>query len=333
MHPRNVTSGKHHAKMKAPARADFPVPRVGSARRLDRMAEKRNDDAWISARLAAPESRFLLLSDLSLAVDSNENRSETSIRWCRADDITALGADPARALLLGCGEEGHAMFALSLTESDTAAIPGGQQRLKPLVDLRSLAMQGALTPDELSLAGMARALAAWHLTQRCCGRCGGHTRVSDAGWRRKCWACGQEHYPRMDPAVIVLVTDGERCLLGRHKRYAHKFYSTLAGFVEPGEDIENCVRREMFEETGVRIGEVAYMAAQPWPFPHSLMIGCWAEALSSDLTLDEEELWDARWFDRDEVRQMMAEQHPKGFTVPGSHSIAYALIRSFTEAG
>ena len=100
----------------------------------------------------------------------------------------------------------------------------------------------------------------------------------------------------MDPAVIVLVTDGERCLLGRHKRYAHNFYSTLAGYVEPGEDIEGCVRREMFEETGVRIGEVTYMAAQPWPFPHSLMIGCWAEALSCELTLDKEELWDARWF-------------------------------------
>ena len=204
--------------------------------------------------------------------------------------------------------------------------------LKPLVDLRSLAMQGDLSPQDLSLAGMARALAAWHDVTRCCGRCGGHTRAYDGGWRRKCWACGQEFYPRADPAVIVLITDGERCLLGHHKRYTHKFYSTLAGFVEPGEDIEACVRREMREETGITVGEVTYMASQPWPFPHLLMVGCWAQALTTKLTLEEEELHDARWFTAGEVRQMMAEKHPEGFTVPGPHSIAYALIKSFVDS-
>jgi len=129
----------------------------------------------------------------------------------------------------------------------------------------------------------------------------------------------------------VLITDGTRCLLGHHKRYAHKFYSTLAGFVEPGEDFEGCVRREMREETGITVGEVTYMASQPWPFPHLMMIGCWAHALTTEVTLEEEELHDARWFTRDEVRQMMEDKHPDGITVPGPHSIAHALIKSFAD--
>lgn len=297
------------------------------------MAEKRTDKEWLAERRIHAKSRYLLLADLMLAVDSNEDRTTTELRWYRAKEIESLGADVSDAFLLGCDEQGHAIFAQSLDEAQAGAAPGGVDALKPLVDLRSLAMQGALSPQDLSLAGMARALSAWHLATKCCGRCGGHTRVRDAGWRRTCWSCGQDFYPRTDPAVIVLITDGERCLLGHHKRYANKFYSTLAGFVEPGEDFEACVRREMREEAGITIGEVQYMASQPWPFPHLIMIGCWAEALTTDVTLEEDELYDARWFTREDVRLMMAGKHPEGITVPGPHSIAHALIRSFAESG
>lgn len=316
--------------MDAPDPTAFPQPAIGPERLLNRMAEKRNDAAWIAARLAEPESRFILFADLSLAVDSDAGRTQTAIRWHTGEQIAALGADPGDAIFLGCDDK-RAIFAIAFSTAQMAAAPGGPEALKPLVDLRTLAMQGALPPEDLSLAGGARALAAWHATNRCCGRCGAHTRPKDAGWRRRCWSCGQESYPRADPAIIVLVTDGERCLLGHHKRYAHKFYSTLAGFVEPGEDIEACVRREMKEETGVEIGEVRYLASQPWPFPHLLMVGCWARAITTELTLDEEELWDARWFSRDEVMEMMDERHGQGFTVPGPHSIAHSLIRSFVE--
>lgn len=317
--------------MEAPDRKDFPVPRIGSEQRLDRMAEKRTDRDWVAQRIADPSSRFLLFCDLSLAVDSSEDRTETRLRWLDASDIEKLGVKPLDAYLLGCDATGAAIFALSLDPSQSAAVPGGIEALKPLVDLRTLAMQGALPPEELSLAGMGRALSAWHAATRCCGRCGSHTRVRDAGWRRSCWSCGQEFYPRTDPAVIVLITDGERCLLGHHKRYAHKFYSTLAGFVEPGEDFEACVRREMREETGIVIGEVKYMASQPWPFPHLVMVGCWAQALTTDVELEEEELYDARWFTREEVHQMLAGEHPEEITVPGPHSIAHALIKSFAD--
>ncbi|GAB4229721.1 MAG: NAD(+) diphosphatase [Methyloligellaceae bacterium] len=319
--------------MHAPDRKDFPRPRVHAETLLNRMPERRTDRAWIEKRMASPGSRFMLVAGLKIAVTAPEADARQSLRWYGPKDLPRLGALSTNTIFLGCDENDEAVFALYLSEGDLARRQNRGRSLKPLVDLRTLAMQGELSPEELSVAGTALSLAEWNQNSACCGRCGGHTRSRSAGWSRECWACGHLMFPRMDPAVIVLVTDGERCLLGHHKRYAHKFYSTLAGFVEPGEDIESCVRREIFEETGVRIGEVAYMATQPWPFPHSLMIGCWAEALSSDLVIDAEELWDARWFSRPEVVQMIEERHPDGLTVPGSHSIAHALIKSFVEQG
>ena len=319
--------------MRVPDRSEFPAPRVGPERHLNRMAEKRGDRDWIAERLADPQSRFLLFAGPRLAIDSEGEGKPAQIRWHTPKDAAKTGASAKDSIFLGCDGEDRARFALYLTEGDLGRRPDKGNDLKPVVDLRSLAMQSALEPEDLAIGGLALGLVNWHEANRCCGRCGGHTRSRSAGWRRDCWACGQNHFPRMDPAIIVLITDGSRCLLGHHKRYAHKFYSTLAGFVEPGEDIEQCVRREMREEVGVTIGEVTYMATQPWPFPHSLMIGCWAEALTTELTLEEEELWDARWFTRDEVRQMLAGEHVDGLTVPGSHSIAYALIRSFVDSG
>ena len=319
--------------MTAPDPKNFPKPRIGPEPHLDRRAEKRGNTHWIASQRRAPESRYLLLADLSLCVISDAERTRTAIRWYSAEALEALGGNIEESLFLGTDTDDRAIFAHALSPGDISALPGGLDGIKPAVDLRSLATQGVMPYADLALFAMARGLAAWHLSARCCGRCGSHTNVGDAGWRRSCWACGQTHFPRADPAVIVLISDGSRCLLGHHKRYAHKFYSTLAGFVEPGEDFEATVRREMREETGVEIGEVTYLASQPWPFPHSLMLGCWAEAVTTELTLDPEELWDARWFTRDDVRAMIDERHPDGFTVPGPHSIAYCLIKSFLDQG
>lgn len=309
------------------------TPGLGPELWLDRAAERRADKAWIAARLEDSCSRFLLLVDLKLSIMPAPVGERTSLRWYSHADLTRMGCDPQEALFIGIDGGGGAVFAARLNGAATSRLAEGEEDLKPLVDLRTLAMQGALGPEDLSMAGIGRALAAWHETHRCCGRCGSKTKARDAGWKRQCWACGQEEFPRSDPAIIVLVTNGERCLLGHHKRYAHKFYSVLAGFVEPGEDIENAVRREIREETGVRIGGVTYLASQPWPFPHSLMIGCRAEALSSELTLDEEELWDARWFGVDDVRAMLENRHAEGLTVPAAHSIAHSLIRAFADEG
>ena len=241
-------------------------------------------------------------------------------------DVASLGLPVGDALFLGIGNDQVAHFALSITDHLARAMPGAIGFLRPAVDLRSLAMQGALTREELSLAGQARALAQWHENARCCGRCGSTLLVKDGGWRKKCWGCGLDWFPRIDPVVIMLITDGERCILAHEHRYVEKMYSTLAGFLEPGEDIEHAVRREVFEETAIKVGRVVYHSSQPWPFPHSLMLGCIGYAENTDIQVDLNELAEARWFGRDEARSMLDGTHPQGLTAPRPHAIAHALV-------
>jgi NAD+ diphosphatase len=155
----------------------------------------------------------------------------------------------------------------------------------------------------------------------------------DAGWRRDCGACKTQHFPRTDPVVIMLPVAGERCLLGRSHRFTTSMWSCLAGFVEPGETIEEAVRREVREEAGIVCGRVGYFASQPWPFPSSLMIGCHAQALTQEIVVDRNELDDARWFDREEAAQMLARRHPAGLTATVPMAIAYHIIRAWVEDG
>ena len=154
---------------------------------------------------------------------------------------------------------------------------------------------------------------------------------SQGGWRRDCPACRAQHFPRTDPVVIMLPVAGERCVLGRSHRFQPGMWSCLAGFVEPGEAIEDAVRRETREEAGILCGRVSYFASQPWPFPTSLMIGCHAEAMSRDIVVDRAELDDARWFDREEVATMLLRRHPDGLTTPPTVAIAYHIIRAWVE--
>ena len=210
-------------------------------------------------------------------------------------------------------------------------MPGAIEKLRPIVDLRSLAMQGAMSPEELSLCGQARALAQWHENARCCGHCGGTTLVKDGGWRRKCWACGLEWFPRTDPVVIMLITDGDRCLLAHEHRYGDKMYSTLAGFIEPGEDIEHAVRREVLEETNIKVGEVKYHSSQPWPFPHSLMLGCIGRARDHRHHHRQRRDRGGALVLARRRAAMLERRHPEGLHVPGKQAIANALITSFVE--
>jgi NAD+ diphosphatase len=179
----------------------------------------------------------------------------------------------------------------------------------------------------------AKALLHWHRKHCFCAACGAPSRVSSAGWKRICETCETEHFPRTDPVVIMLSVRGDKCVLGRQSRFPPGMYSCLAGFLEPGETIEAAVRRETLEEAGVRTGQVRYLASQPWPFPASLMIGCIAEALNDDLTIDGEELEHARWFTRDEVRLMLDGQHPEGLLAPQPMAIANALLKSWVLDG
>lgn len=211
-----------------------------------------------------------------------------------------------------------------------AAKPFEEDPAFTVENLRAIAVNGLVPAEELGTLAMAKSLLDWHARHRFCANCGAPTRHAQAGFRRDCDACGAQHFPRTDPVVIMLITRGDRCLLGRQPRFAPRSYSCLAGFLEPGETIEDAVRREVFEEAGVRVGAVRYLASQPWPFPSSIMIGCAGEAESDEIVFDTAELEDARWFSRDDVRRMIAGTH-ETFAAPSPIAIAHHLLRHWVR--
>ena len=215
-------------------------------------------------------------------------------------------------------------------------MPAAAEELKQrdgfhVTDLRSIAVQGLVAPEHLPPIAEAKAVLHWHMRHRFCPNCGAATLVVAGGWKRDCPQCKAEHFPRTDPVVIMLAVTDERCLLGRSPRFVPTMWSCLAGFVEPGESIEDAVHRETREEAGIICGRVRYFASQPWPFPASLMIGCHAQALSRDIVVDHEELEDARWFSKDEVVAMLLRKHPQGLTTPPPVAIAHHIIRAWIE--
>ena len=316
------------------------MPTVAATTLLDREGPKRADAAWIAVQRAADSGRYLMFCDLKPVIIPGADSGSAALRWLSRADVARLLLDDADALFLGLDRQtGAPHFAIAISEATAQTLPGAADMLRPAVDLRSLAMQGAITPEEQSLAGQARALAQWHENQKHCGKCGSPTKANDGGWRRKCTgpdsgpnkACGLDQFPRTDPVVIMLVTDGERCILAHEHRYQNNMYSTLAGFLEPGEDIEHAVRREVMEETNIKVGRVDYHSSQPWPFPHSLMMGCIAWAESTEITIDPNEIKAARWFSREEALSMLEKRHTEGLTAPAKHAIAHELVRSFVE--
>ena len=309
-------------------------PTLGAEINLDRCSDKRSDEKFIASLRESESARFLVLTDFKPVIDSCAEQKQASIRWFSHEQLSGYNLKVADAFFLGVDrEDGSGVFALAISDHRATMIPNAVQIMRPAVDLRSLAMQGEMPSSQMAIVGMAKALAHWHDNARCCGHCGASTEVKDGGWKRKCWACGREHFPRTDPVVIMLVVDppNERCLLGHEARFVENMWSTLAGFLEHGEDIENAVRRETMEEAGIKIGEVRFHSTQPWPFPHSLMIGCHAIAETTEITIDPNEIVDARWFSRDELRLMLAGEHPEGLWVPGKQAIARSLIQSFVD--
>jgi NAD+ diphosphatase len=243
------------------------------------------------------------------------------------DEARALAPTTESVFLGHLDEAGRFGFGIS---------PEAAEALKTrddllVTDLRSIAVQGLVNAEHLPPIAEAKSVLSWHAKHRFCPNCGAPTQAVDGGWRRDCANCKTQHFPRTDPVVIMLVIDGDRCLLGRSPRFAATMWSCLAGFIEPGESFEDAVRRETREEAGIVCGRINYYRSQPWPFPSSLMIGCHAEALSRDIVVDREELEDARWFSKDEIVTMLMRKHPDGLTTPPPMAIAHHIIRAWVE--
>jgi NAD+ diphosphatase len=238
------------------------------------------------------------------------------------DEALKAGANPG-TIFLGL-RDGAALFGMGMSQAAAEALAGRDDIA--LTELRGMAMQGAIPPDQLGGIAMAKSMVSWHQRHGFCANCGARTAMREGGWKRECPNCKTEHFPRTDPVVITLVSSGDKCLLGRQPRFPPGMYSCLAGFVEAAETIEDAVRREVFEESGIRCADVSYYMTQPWPYPSSLMIGCSARALNEDIVVDHTELEDARWFSREEARLMLQRQHPDGLAGPHPFAIAHHLV-------
>ena len=238
-------------------------------------------------------------------------------------EMAELEPDFDRAILLGHTPSGEPRLAVPVSLSEEAL-----STHHAILDGRTLFREGHLTGEILGEFAQASSLIAWNNVHRHCGRCGGPMEMRAGGYKRECTACGHLVFPRTDPVVIMLTVDeaGDRCLLGRSPHFPPGMYSALAGFLEPGETIEEAVRRETHEESGIRVGRVRYHASQPWPMPHTLMIGCYGEALSTEVRRDETELEDCRWFSREEVRAMMSDETKTEAQAPHDGTIAHRLL-------
>lgn len=307
-------------------------PTLGPTVALDRKSEKRSDKDYIGELTAAETSKFFVVAGAKPVVDTNAERTQTRIRWFTGAEIHALGLALNEALFLGVDpNDNTAYFAVATSEHYARGAPQARDALKNRVEIRNLAVQGQMPPDELALVSQAAALATWHENSRCCGRCGGSMTFKFGGWKRKCWACGYENYPRVDPVVIMAVTDGERIVLAHEHRFPDKMYSALAGHVEPGDDIEHAVRRETKEEVGLDVEQVTFLGSQPWPFPYSLMLGCIAIAKPGELVVDAGEIEHARWFTKEEAQQMLAGEHPQELWIPGAQSMSHHVIKAMLD--
>jgi len=297
---------------------------------LDPADQKRSDDGWLFKKITDPSSRFLIyvagrplmnVADGLMPVfkTTEEVSMITGGNWAKTDWVF-IGLD---------GET--AFFAVGLPRKPAVAAH------EKFIDLRSVALQVSTQgfSDMPALLGRGKMLLEWQARRHFCSCCGHRTRADHGGYIRKCTndACGREHFPRTDPVVIMLVVSGDRCLMGRGRDWPEGQYSALAGFMEPGETIEEATRREVWEESGIRVGAVRYLKSQPWPFPSSLMIGVQADALTSEITIDTNELQDAQWFDRTSLLNLLEGGGTENIILPQKIAIARYLLEHWLQHG
>ncbi len=289
------------------------VNRFGGAH-VDRAGHLRKDPEWLNNAINGDSLWLPVCEDHTLV--TNARRCEPVL--LSREQADALGRTDTAAVFLGLHDD-RPCFAFDSPEQHRSTL----EQLGQLEGLRSHAMR--LSASDAALVAYGRAMVLWHRAHRHCGRCGSPTRSSEGGHRLECTGehCEVHHFPRMDPAIIVLVSHGDQCLLGRQKTWPEGLYSTIAGFVEPGESLEDAVRREVAEETNVQVGPVEYHSSQPWPFPSSVMLGFCAKATSTEIVLNDEELSDARWFNREQLAERITAS---ARVLPMQMSISSQLI-------
>jgi NAD+ diphosphatase len=283
---------------------------------LDRADHLRRDPGTMVALRSRPDARWLVLDELKPVLTKGEH---PDILWAYRSDVP----HDAISVFLGLApnKDGSApRFAAAAPAADLVADFGGQ-----VVDARAAAAM--LGDGRAQIVAQARSLLDWHARHQFCAACGAKTVLNKAGYARTCQGCNAEHFPRTDPVVIMLAVKGEYALVGRGPNFPKRFFSALAGFVEPGESLEEAVARELFEEAGIRVGKVRYLASQPWPFPSSLMIAAFAEAVNLDITLDTDELEEARWVTKDDVRAALAGTGD--WLAPPPLAIAHTLLKAW----
>jgi len=299
-------------------------PIVFNANPFDRAGNCRRDPAWVEEQLKNPGSRFLPLYDLKALIGFEADGAE--LGWCPVEVVRPFIEDGACWVVLGT-QEGVCHFAVDVSGRVNPRAMSFERPVK-FIDARSIA--SSLPVGHAGILAQARSMLDWHARHGFCAVCGAPSDMKEGGYSRACRdeACGATHFPRTDPVVIMLVLAADECLLGRSRNFPAGSYSALAGFVEPGECIEEAVRREIAEEAGVTVEAVRYVASQFWPFPSSLMIGCFAETTDSTVHVDGEELEDARWFSRVEVGRMLSDDLPKdALRMPPAWSLAHQLAR------
>jgi NAD+ diphosphatase len=296
---------------------------------VGRAHEHRSDEDWLLERRLHPTTRFVVVWHDQVLLDPE---ASPHLRRLTASEVEALKArcpsQTGETVLLGHFDD-VTYFGVGLDDACELAGEGEEPKVH-FVDLRSAAV--LLGPEEGALAAQAKAMVHWHRQQHFCGRCGNPTRSEEGGYARRCTqeGCGQVHFPRVDPAIIVLVTRREQCLLGRQPSWPRGRYSNIAGFVEPGESLETAVAREVWEETGIAIEGLRYHSSQPWPFPQSLMVGFVAEAATTEIRRNDGELEDARWFTRETIRDGLLEGQ---LGLPSPYSISFHLIEDWYDEG
>jgi NAD+ diphosphatase len=277
---------------------------------LDRASERRSDPVWLKAQFQ--RARFLpFWENKPLVIDDRAGFLPWRSDW-EGGTCVFLGLDQDLPL-----------FAVDIAHATEPALGGAFQDMRPAAFV--------LPARDTAIAGQAKALIDWHRRHGFCPNCGSATQIRDGGYRRLCPHCAAEHFPRTDPVAIMLPVLGDECLLGRNTRFTGGLYSAFAGFVEPGETMEEAVRRELREEVNLKVGAVRYHASQPWPFPSSLMLGCYAQALGRDFRIDGHEIADARWLTKDEIRNRLAHTVQDDLKLPVSIAIAHHLIRDWAK--